>query len=43
MLIDEKRALAYTAVIDEIKPIEGYAKTDLSFKNVSNEYLLKHN
>jgi hypothetical protein len=24
MLIDGKRALAYTAVIDEIKPIEGY-------------------
>lgn len=28
MLIDEKRALAYTAVIDEIKPIEGYDRVE---------------
>ncbi len=28
MLIDGKRALAYTAVIDEIKPIEGYDRVE---------------
>ena len=28
MLIDGKRALAYTAAIDEIKPIEGYDRVE---------------
>lgn len=33
MLIDGKRALAYTAVIDEIKPIEGYDRVESAHVN----------
>lgn len=42
MLIDGKRALAYTAVMREGIVLRN-PMTDLSFKSVSNEYLLKHN